>query len=132
MGKYEIKEGHYAFYDFLERLRESGITNMWGAAPYLKAAYPQLTKQDANQILCEWIDNYDELLAIRDWQRSDLKKKSFTFDFLLKVQLSSICIEARTREEAESKLYKMSIEELLEAGSVESYDIDELEVNSET
>ena len=29
---------------YLDGLRESGITNMWGAAPYLQRAYPAIGK----------------------------------------------------------------------------------------
>ena len=41
-------------YDFLDDLRESGVTNMFGAAPYLMEAF-ELNKSEAKRILIEWI-----------------------------------------------------------------------------
>jgi len=44
-------------FDYLENLRESGVTNMFGAAPYLKDAF-DISMLDAKQILLEWMQNY--------------------------------------------------------------------------
>ena len=41
-------------YDFLDDLRDSGATNMFGAAPYLMEAF-ELNKSEAKRILIEWI-----------------------------------------------------------------------------
>jgi hypothetical protein len=41
---------------------------MWGAAPYLKEFHPELTKEEAKEILLTWIDNYGELCDLRNWQ----------------------------------------------------------------
>lgn len=42
---------------FLENLRDSGVTNMWGASPYLKDRF-NLTKTEASDILMAWIDSF--------------------------------------------------------------------------
>lgn len=60
MSAYEVKESHLEHYRFLEALRKSGATNMWGATPYLEEAYG-LPHDEAVEILCEWISNYDEI-----------------------------------------------------------------------
>lgn len=39
---------------FLNRLRESGATNMWGASPYLAKAF-DINQRQAGQILVEWM-----------------------------------------------------------------------------
>lgn len=44
--------------DFLERLRRSGVTNMYGATPYLVEEF-SLTKEEAINILVDWMKNYD-------------------------------------------------------------------------
>ena len=44
-------------FDYLENLRESGVTNMFGAAPYLKDAF-DISMLDAKQILLEWMENH--------------------------------------------------------------------------
>jgi len=45
---------------FLNKLQQSGRTNMWGAPPYLVAAYPTLTRDEANEIFVYWQENWDE------------------------------------------------------------------------
>ena len=46
---------------FLEELRRSGKTNMFGAVPYLQEAfkYEEMTRAEASKILTEWMKNYD-------------------------------------------------------------------------
>lgn len=47
------------YFDYLDRLRESGKTNMFGAAPYLQRTFPELADDHdrAAQILLAWMDN---------------------------------------------------------------------------
>ena len=53
--KYEEK-----YYLYLDDLRESGVTNMFGAAPYLQAAFPELSQQEAMNILIDWMKTFGE------------------------------------------------------------------------
>jgi hypothetical protein len=39
---------------YLNRLRESGQTNMWGAAPYLTIEF-DMTAREAKQVLMDWM-----------------------------------------------------------------------------
>lgn len=50
------------YFAYLERLRESGVTNMYGAVPYLQRAFPELTydRGRAHEILTAWMRSYDE------------------------------------------------------------------------
>lgn len=48
------------FYIFLEDLRQSGITNMYAASPYLVKHY-DLEKKKANDVLRSWMKNYTQL-----------------------------------------------------------------------
>lgn len=57
---YQINEEHLKYYEFLEALRKSGETNMYGASPYL-AQYFRLENRHADSILAEWMNNYDEI-----------------------------------------------------------------------
>ena len=43
---------------YLEKLRKSGITNMYGASPYLAEEFGY-TKREATDILILWIENYE-------------------------------------------------------------------------
>ena len=66
--KYPIKEEWEHYYKALELIRESGITNMFGGDYYLKELCPELTREQAKEILCSWIDNYDKLNQMYKWQ----------------------------------------------------------------
>jgi hypothetical protein len=46
--------------EFLEELRDSGATNMFGATPYLMEEFPELTKSEARTILSEWMNSLKE------------------------------------------------------------------------
>jgi hypothetical protein len=41
---------------------------MFGAAPYLKEFCPELSEKESQDILCNWIYNYDELNQTFGWQ----------------------------------------------------------------
>ena len=45
------------YYEYLDFLRESGVTNMFGAAPYLEDRF-DLSRQQAKNILIEWMEQY--------------------------------------------------------------------------
>lgn len=66
--KHEINEAHYKYYEVLERIRRSGVTNMWGAVPYLVTECRELGACEATDILLEWIGNYNELNKTFGWQ----------------------------------------------------------------
>lgn len=46
------------YWIFLENLRRSGVTNMYGAAPYLEAAFG-LSHKEAVDVLMDWMENYN-------------------------------------------------------------------------
>jgi hypothetical protein len=48
------------YFDFLDELRESGVTNMFGATPYLRKAFVELNEKDARDILTEWMKTFGE------------------------------------------------------------------------
>ena len=68
IDKYPIREDYRDYYNFLERLRDSGATNMFGAGPYLESAF-HLSINAANSILANWMHNYDELNNLLGWGR---------------------------------------------------------------
>ena len=47
--------------DFLVALRDSGVTNMFGAAPYLQAEFG-LDKREAREVLANWMRSFGESL----------------------------------------------------------------------
>lgn len=46
------------YWIFLENLRRSGETNMYGAAPYLQMAFG-MTEKEAIKVLADWMRNYN-------------------------------------------------------------------------
>ena len=45
-------------FEFLDALRESGATNMFGAGSYLEAEFG-LDKREARKILMAWMENFE-------------------------------------------------------------------------
>nr|WP_325204325.1 hypothetical protein [uncultured Oscillibacter sp.] len=48
------------YFAYLEELRHSSVTNMYGARPYLQREFPELAHdpQRASEILRAWMDSY--------------------------------------------------------------------------
>ena len=47
------------YFTFLDELRESGVTNMFGAAPYLEDEF-QLNRKEAKSILIAWMESFNK------------------------------------------------------------------------
>ena len=45
------------YFAYLNALRDSGVTNMFGAAPYLQQEFG-LTKYQARDILMKWMESF--------------------------------------------------------------------------
>ena len=56
-----LNQERLEYYRYLESLRQSGVVNMFGAAPYLADAF-DLDKNTAREILNDWMKNYDEII----------------------------------------------------------------------
>lgn len=46
------------YWIFLEKLRRSGVTNMFGATPYLMEEFG-IDRREATKILSDWMKNYN-------------------------------------------------------------------------
>jgi len=46
-------------FEYLDELRESGITNMFGASPYLQERFG-FSRYDANRFLTKWMETFNE------------------------------------------------------------------------
>ena len=55
---------------FLDDLRESGVTNMYGAGPYIEEIFG-VTKYDANRFLVKWMETFDNRINHGDVQIND-------------------------------------------------------------
>jgi len=47
------------YFEYLDELRESGETNMFGARPYLMEEF-NLDREEARKILSEWMRTFSE------------------------------------------------------------------------
>ena len=56
----EPLEANEAYFRFLDELRSSGQTNMFGAAPYLMEMWPELTREEAKSIMTLWMKTYEK------------------------------------------------------------------------
>jgi uncharacterized protein YciI len=45
--------------EYLDELRESGVTNMFGAAPYVEDEF-ELTREQARRVLTYWMHTFSE------------------------------------------------------------------------
>jgi len=45
-------------FEYLNTLRETGVTNMFGAGPYLQQAF-DIDRREAKNILLEWMKTYE-------------------------------------------------------------------------
>ena len=45
--------------EYLDALRESGVTNMFGAGPYLREAF-DLDRAEALEVLAYWMESFEE------------------------------------------------------------------------
>ena len=45
---------------YLDALRESGVTNMYGAVPWLLNAFPKLNREKAVTVLSYWMESFSE------------------------------------------------------------------------
>lgn len=46
--------------EYLDDLRDSGVTNMFGARPYVEDAFPELTSEQAGKVLVYWMQTFSE------------------------------------------------------------------------
>jgi hypothetical protein len=44
--------------EYLDELRESGVTNMFGARPYILREFPDLTEKEAGRVLVYWMHSF--------------------------------------------------------------------------
>lgn len=55
-----INQQKEPYFKYLDELRESGAVNMFGAAPHLQNAFPELTRQEAREVWADWANNFAE------------------------------------------------------------------------
>ena len=61
---------------FLDALRDSGVTNMFGAAPYLQKEFG-LDKRESRQVLANWMQSFSESLDEIDNSEYAMKLRAF-------------------------------------------------------
>ena len=45
---------------YLDQLRKSGVTNMFGAVPFILLEFPALSEQQAKQVLIYWMKTFSD------------------------------------------------------------------------
>ena len=64
--------------EFLDDLRESGNTNMWGARPYLLGKFPELSTQETKEILMYWTKTFTARKVILESKAAQSKGEAGT------------------------------------------------------
>jgi hypothetical protein len=62
------------YFDELDEIRESGIVNMFGAAPELQRRYPGMSRDEARAVLSAWMDTFDGVRPPEDRAGTALEK----------------------------------------------------------
>jgi hypothetical protein len=68
MADKKLKPEWNKYFRYLEKLRQSGETNMYGATPYLQMEFG-LEKQEAREVLSFWMKHYEELFKAGVFKR---------------------------------------------------------------
>ena len=53
----EVEKDYGEYFEYLEELRESGVTNMFGATPYLQDQFG-ISQYEAREILGKWMESH--------------------------------------------------------------------------
>ena len=83
------------YFDYLNKLRDSGVTNMFGAGSYLQAVFG-LDKGTAREILAKWMKSMNEDRKAKEYiksiededEREEERKRMFDNDELDEVELT--------------------------------------------
>lgn len=59
ISKKAAANGHVEYFEYLESLRDSGVTNMFGAGAYLEDHFG-LSRYEARDILLEWMRAFNK------------------------------------------------------------------------
>lgn len=54
----KITKEEKEMFDFLNNLRDSGATNMFGASPYLVEVF-EIKEKEARKVLTKWMSNFN-------------------------------------------------------------------------
>lgn len=65
MDREELSPRERKVFMYLNALRESGITNMFGASPYLQTQF-DMNKRVAADYLTTWMKNFDSFVDLSD------------------------------------------------------------------
>jgi hypothetical protein len=52
-----VTDEHLEYLDFL---RQTGVTNMFSASPYVAREFPELTRKEAETVLLYWMRTFSE------------------------------------------------------------------------
>jgi hypothetical protein len=56
----QYENNQEGYFNYLDDLRESGVTNMYGAVPYLISEFPSLSQEEAKKVLINWMESFSE------------------------------------------------------------------------
>lgn len=51
-------ENETEVFDYLVELRDSGVTNMFGAVPYMVLHFDNMSEEEASKYLTDWMESF--------------------------------------------------------------------------
>lgn len=60
MTDQDLALGKPMFFGYLDGLRESGVTNMFGAVSYLRNRFDGMSQSQAIGVLAEWMETFEQ------------------------------------------------------------------------
>lgn len=56
----EYTQQEQQVFSFLDALQRTGVTNMFGATPYIQDEFSELSKKESMDLLGRWMDTYED------------------------------------------------------------------------
>jgi len=100
-------------FQYLFDLQDSGITNMFGAGPYVEREFPHLDKKEVRDVVLEWMSNYEAIHA-----RMGISRESRANERSIKQACKNAGVSV-SRAEQVAEMNGMDLQEVVDAGNLE-------------
>jgi len=100
-------------FQYLFDLQDSGITNMFGAGPYVEREFPHLDKKEVRDVVMEWMSNYEAIYA-----RMGISRESRANERSIKQACKNAGVSV-SRAEQVAEMNGMDLQAVVDAGNLE-------------
>ena len=100
-------------FQYLFDLQDSGITNMFGAGPYVEREFPHFDKKEVREVVLEWMHNYEAIHA-----RMGISRESRANEKSIKQACKNAGISLSKAEKV-AEMNGMDLQAVVDAGNLE-------------